>query len=216
MLSDALKKASWEEHRHRFGIRNVYHLSASRDGLDQHIESIRKKHKEIEAKKNMFVVTPVDPEKESKQRKKLEQELDRLHAFVSDRPGTTYTIVLQLTEEKVAHGGHIAVKILDHKHPDEDEQFALSFEEATEHDVPDKSVAKALFRQVEDMRLEKGSAFVIPSTNSFGFEPVHYGSKSLLVVEFWQYRDSKISSNLVSLEEGEKLGFIEDHTKHEL
>lgn len=204
ILLESLKKSGWNERRKHFGMRSVYVLAADRDGLDGHLEKVRLRQEEKEAKKSMFIISPIDPNSKDKAQQIRDIENERLNSYLVERPGTLYSLVIQLTDDGTAHGGHLAVKVPDNEAIDD------LTEEESEDALKDEEVAKSLHRPIEDIMLEKGSAFLIHGGNSFGFEPVHYGKKSCLVVEFWQYLDSPFNVGRPSLRHGEALGLIED------
>lgn len=205
LLLDSLKKSNWNERRKHFGIRSVYVLSANRDGLDEHLEKVRERRDAKEGRKSMFIVSPIDPEAENKVQKVREIEYQRLHSYIEERPGTLYSLVVQLTDETSAHGGHLAIKVAGNEVDDD-----VDGENIDESEIIDEEVAKSLHRPIEDIKLEKGNSFLIPGSALFGFEPVHYGEKSCIVVEFWQYKDSFFDPRRPSLRDGEMLGLVED------
>lgn len=203
-LKDGLKKALWSERRSAFGIRSVYALTAERDGFEEHLERVKQKQEEQKLRKQMFIISPIDPNEDAKTQQNWEMEYDRLHAYISERPGTLYTVVFQLSDEHLSHGGNIAIKVPEKEH----HQLPEGNEESEELEEIDAGVANHLHRPIEDVKLEARSALIIPGGNKFGFEPTHYGQRSYLVVEFWMYQDAYIAPSRLSLREGEVLGAI--------
>jgi hypothetical protein len=225
-----LDKADWEETSRAFGLRSCYFLSATRDGLDEHLALARAQSIASQPSKDSFVVMPKEfwLEKNDQIRQRLEEKHQRLRRSLSDRTGTAYTVVVQLTDRLEGAGGNIAVhskpltlfRDMPRERDDIDDDY---YDDENENsNEPSSKVSKSVVDDdlkdlVDEQQMDKGSVLIINAAFKHGFEPIQHGHRDLLVLEYWKYGNVQDTSpRRATVEDGELLGLFGASGQNEL
>jgi hypothetical protein len=213
-----LKKIGWETKK--LGIRTFEFLDFDKGGMEEHLESIREEKAKKERESAIFVIGGgSDPaaeeakrlEKEAMEKKKHLQMLALKNTLYSHTE-TVYTVYCQFSDRSQFLGGELQFSALgpaggdgDGEEYDDDEEEKVV--QAKHAEYENRNFPKPI---VDSIATEKGNLLLLNRNFAFALDRILAGRRKGLLLELWAFRDSPVSSSLVSAEEGRALGLMEE------
>lgn len=223
-----LHKAEWEgADLGKLGVRAAYLVDVDEGGM----EDYKRQLKEQKTKKgSAFVIAPHDvAELERKRAQSSFTDVKDPHAddvvvdFLESHHGSTFTLLVMLTDQNKYVGGDILVHkkrrdgsvgfsdpqpVENDVYEDEEDEDLLANDNRETHDIEIGQYRRFNAKTTEISRFapDKGSMLLIDCQHDFGTMELLHGSRKVLIVELWEYNDSPLGSRVPSEEEGVKLG----------
>jgi hypothetical protein len=226
------------------GIRHFEYLSFDKEGLEDYHNEIKRKREEKEKKNAVFVIggssaSPADRERDEKANKEAKaimfQELK--DSLYSDSE-SILTVFALFSDRSQFAGGEIQYSLGDdHHHPnnnqkEEEEDYDEDEDEGGDGNSDSQKNKKTLVSSqrknslrehkgnfekplVDTIILEKGNMLILNGEYDFALDKIIAGKRKGLLIELWKYKDSPISSRLLTGEEGVALGLAPEEEKED-